>query len=75
MLVLHNVRKIPSNVMFWKPEIAGCLLMGTVPPKKKRGYARITHIYIYIYIYMICRFDKLGFVDGKKMIAMVDVFI
>ena len=28
-----------------------------------------------IYIYMICRFDKLGFVDGKKMIAMVDVFI
>ena len=46
MLVLHNVRKIPSNVMFWKPEIAGCLLMGTVPPQKKRGYARITHIYI-----------------------------
>ena len=23
-------------------------------------------IYIYIYIYMICRFDKLGFVEGKK---------
>ena len=37
MLILHNVRKIPSNVMFWKPEIAGCLLMGTVPPQKKRG--------------------------------------
>ena len=42
MLVLHNVRKIPSNVMFWKPEITGCLLMGTVPPQKKREYARIT---------------------------------
>ena len=48
MLVLYNVRIVPSNVMFWSPGITGCLLVGTVPPKKKGGYTRITHIYIYI---------------------------
>ena len=51
MLILHNVRMVPSNVMFWYLDIAGCLLVSIVrTQKKKRGYYRITpynvnHIY------------------------------
>ena len=36
MLVLHNVKMVPSSVMFWQSSIVGCLLVGTVLPKKGR---------------------------------------
>ena len=37
MLELHNVRMKPSNVMFWEPDIVGCLLVDKVPTKKMGG--------------------------------------
>ena len=35
MLELHNMRMKSYNVMFWKPGIVGCLLVGIVKKKKE----------------------------------------
>ena len=41
MLVLHNIKMVPSSVMFWQSSIVGCLLVGIVPSKKREGVVQL----------------------------------